>query len=51
MWLVVTLRSPWALNSSRLAWTMRSRVLMRGAMGEFGCMGRTVGSVPFDTLE
>ena len=32
---VVTLRSPWALNSARLASMMRSRVLFFGAMGRF----------------
>ncbi|CAO3311048.1 hypothetical protein METHP14_640018 [Pseudomonas sp. P14-2025] len=32
MWLVLTLRSPCWLNSSRLFCTMRSRVFMRGAM-------------------
>ncbi|MNG03101.1 hypothetical protein D3C84_861630 [compost metagenome] len=33
MWLVVTLRSPWVLNSARLSRTIRSRVLGRWAIG------------------
>ncbi|MNP32248.1 hypothetical protein D3C76_1254180 [compost metagenome] len=33
MWFVVTLRSPWELNSARLSRTMRSRVLGRWAIG------------------
>src|SRR5690554_6486094 len=38
MWLVVTLRSPWVLNSCRLACRIRSRVLGFAAIDHSHCL-------------